>query len=181
MDIINKKTIYSCFPQKFHNDIDSLYERYSFNVVCENNNGYEINIGWEKILIPYRIYLDEKEFTHIDHLSPRQQQIIHCILTRNHDGFVRQKHLKKIMPIQEIRSAVYILHLIGDYVEQILLDIYDNLDFKSIDLLKQVIAFNSLFYDQVIKSRVSNYWYCYHRRHCRQEDYVGVKILAQLQ
>ncbi len=46
--------------------------------------------------IPERVYHDA---TLIDtqRLSSLQKELVDCLLTRNHDGFVRQKHLERII------------------------------------------------------------------------------------
>ena len=52
--------------------------------------------------IPERVYHDA---TLIDtqRLSSLQKELVDCLLTRNHDSFVRQKHLERIIGFRLIR------------------------------------------------------------------------------
>lgn len=181
MEIIERNNFYSAFPREFKDDIDNLYDQYSFEAAHQNHGTFEIELGQEKINIPTRVYLDENQFTNTHNLSKRQQQILSCILTRHHNGFVRQKYLMNILKIEDPWIAPYVLQLIGEYIIEILFDIYDNLNSSNIDFLKQIINLNSDYWNKT-KSRIISYWDCYYRnRFINKEDYVGVKIISKVE
>lgn len=181
MDTIDRNHFYSAFPAILHKEIDVLYNEYAFEAIHKNSSTFEIELGQEKINIPSRIYLDENQFPNIQHLSKQQQQILSCILTRHHNGFVRQKYLMNILPAEELWMAPYILQLIGEYVIEILFDIHENCNVKNIDFLKQIINLNPNFWDKT-KSRVTSYWNEYYRKEfMNKTDYVGTKIISKLE
>jgi hypothetical protein len=54
-----------------------------------------VNIGPEILEIPYRIYHDPA-LIHSEHLTRTQDELLSCLLTRHHSGFVRQENLKRM-------------------------------------------------------------------------------------
>jgi hypothetical protein len=180
MEIIERNNFYQAFPRELKGEIDNLYDQYSFDAIYPNHHTFRINLGQEEINIPTRVYVHEKQFTRIHNLPKTQQMILGCMLSRHYDGFVRQKHLENILTVEELWVAPYILQLIGEYVVEILNDIYKNLDSINIDFLKHIMSLNPNFWNKT-KSRVISYWDCYYRQdYYNKEDYVGMKIIAKL-
>jgi len=72
---------------------------------------------------PERVYHDA---TLIDtqRLSSLQKELVDCLLTRNHDGFVRQKHLERIIGSENVWIPPFLIRLVGEYV----LEIFDLID-----------------------------------------------------
>src|SRR5690349_17383988 len=57
---------------------------------------FSVHVGGETILIPYRIYHDPT-LINPALLTPSQVELLDCLLTRHHSGFVRERYLKKIV------------------------------------------------------------------------------------
>src|SRR5215472_11000868 len=57
-------------------------------------------VGNEVLIIPYRVYYDQNAIAS-GSLTPLQQVVLSCVLTRHHDGFVRGKHLARIITCHE--------------------------------------------------------------------------------
>ena len=61
---------------------------------------FSVTIGREKLSIPIRIYHYPSQID-ASGLSERPTRILDCLLTRHHDGHVRQKHLLKILDSED--------------------------------------------------------------------------------
>jgi hypothetical protein len=137
---------------------------------------FSVQIGAETLLIPYRVYHDPA-LINLAHLTPLQGELLDCLLTRHHSGFVRQKHLKNIVGSNREWVPPFVVQLLGEYVIEILDEIWKeagNLDSR---LYGRFLTQNPHFF-ALTKQRVASYWDCYHRsRH--KEHYPGFKI-AQL-
>ena len=182
-NLFTKNDLYRAFPAEFKNDIDHLYESYDFSEIISNSNPdlFEADIEKQKISVPYRAYLDEKQFANQDQLSKRQHQILSCILTRNHDGYIRQKYLMNIICIEELWITPYIMQLMGEYVEEILMVIYKNMNSEKIEILKKFITLNPIFYAKT-KRRIISYFDCYYKgKYKCNKDYVGMKIISKIE
>jgi hypothetical protein len=55
-----------------------------------------VNIGPEAVGIPYRIYHDPA-LIHSERLTRTQSELLSCLLTRHHSGFVREENLQMIL------------------------------------------------------------------------------------
>lgn len=104
-------------------------------------------------------------------MNVQQRQIALCMLTRSADGFARQAALREVLHINEPWSIPFVIALIGEYVVEIIDDVYAALP----DLEKANPAFYKLTCDRVV-----SYWDLYYRRQFPRSDYVGFKLLRQL-
>ena len=66
---------------------------------------FPVKIHDELVTIPYRLYHSPSQIK-TEHITAPEREIVDCLLTRHHDGFVRQQHLERI-----IRSDVGTAHL----------------------------------------------------------------------
>lgn len=53
--------------------------------------GFDVRLGGERLVIPYRIYNPEPDTHVVAALSAIQQVVVHCFYTRQHDGHVRAR------------------------------------------------------------------------------------------
>lgn len=91
----------------------------------------------KKYKIPYRIGYESEI---IQTKSDEIEEIIKlCLLTRHHNGFIREKSLVKLLHSNYIEKyqfvIAYIIRLLGEYVQNIWLIIYNN---------RESITFNAL-------------------------------------
>ena len=71
------------------------------------------------IEMPSRNYtepMDEKTYRS---LSDRQRIVADCWYSRNHDGYVRHRHLQQLVAVEEHFVIPYVLAALGDYVIEI--------------------------------------------------------------
>jgi hypothetical protein len=134
---------------------------------------FSVHIGAETVLIPYRIY-HAPALINPAHLTPSQMELMDCLLTRHHSGFVREKHLKNIVDSHSEWVPPFVVQLLGEYVIEILDEIWKNAGNLDPRLYGQFLTKNPLFF-ALTKQRVASYWDCYHRSQ-RKEHYAGFKI-----
>jgi hypothetical protein len=113
-------------------------------------------------------------------LTPEAALLVHALMTRHHDGFVRQRHLRHLLRAPRVHTAPFVVQLLGEYVVEIVEEIEagtrDVDPTPYADFLRENPAFLRLTGDRVV-----SYWDCYYRgRYPRREDYVGWEVLERM-
>lgn len=135
---------------------------------------FSVEIGEETLWIPYRIYHDPADID-FDCLTQTQSEILACLLTRHHNGFVREQYLSSILDCNYEWMPPFIVQLVGEYVIEIVCSIRDSVHRLDPELYRRFLIHNPAFYGTT-KRRVQSYWNCYHRGK-RREDYSGFQLL----
>jgi hypothetical protein len=137
-------------------------------------NTFSVRVAGELVLIPYRIYHDPAL---IDPawFSPLQLEVLDCLLTRHHSGFVREEHLVKIICSNHEWIPPFVVQLAAEYVLEILRVIRGNVHNLDPQLCRSFLMGNPAFL-AITKQRITSYWNCYHRWQPR-EDYAGFQII----
>lgn len=169
--------IYISFPTFLETEVAEIIEVLTFKQNVLSPDQFEVTILGEIIKIPPRVYFDELSENKIQNLSDIQKEILSCIFTRHHDGYVREKYLKKIILSESKWVTPYVFQLIGEYVIEILTVIYENLEKLDRKTYSKFLNDNNLFFAKT-KQRVRSYWNCYYYN-ANQEynNYVGKKII----
>ncbi|MFG3691230.1 hypothetical protein [Micromonospora sp. NPDC047740] len=129
---------------------------------------FDVSVVSERVWIPYRLYADEPAVEAQRTLAPLQQAVLSCLYSRHHDGYVRQRHIERIAPRAEDWIAPFVVHLIGEYVLEIVLRIKDELaDIRLPGTAMHTVygrfaAANANFIT-LTSQRAASYWNCYHR------------------
>ncbi|HEY3458220.1 MAG TPA: hypothetical protein VGK64_26805 [Bryobacteraceae bacterium] len=126
-----------------------------------NTETFSVRVAGEAVLIPYRIYHDPA-LVDLARLTPLQVELLDCLLTRHHSGFVREKHLMKILCFNHEWIPPFVVQLVGEYVIEILHVIRKNLHNLDPQLYRRFLTGNPAFFT-LVKQRVTSYWDCYHR------------------
>lgn len=138
---------------------------------------FSVNVLGEILRIPCRVLPSTRpEFVGV---NVQQRQIALCMLTRSADGFARQAALREVLHINEPWSIPFVIALIGEYVVEIIDDVYAALPDLERDVVSAFIKANPAFY-KLTCDRVVSYWDLYYRRQFPRSDYVGFKLLRQL-
>jgi hypothetical protein len=90
-----------------------------------NTRTFSVRVGSEDVSIPYRIYHDPA-LIDTARLTSRQEELLDCLLTRHHSGFVRQEHLGRIVCCNHDWTPPFVVQLVGEYVIEILSLIREN-------------------------------------------------------
>lgn len=138
-----------------------------------NTAAFPVDVNGETLSIPYRIYHDP-ELIDRTCLTTRQRELLDCLLTRHHNGFIREKHLASIVCANNEWIPPFVIQLVGEYVIEILQVVSRNLNFLNPSLYRRFLRENPEFF-ALTKQRVTSYWDCYYRWQ-RRSDYVGYQI-----
>jgi len=134
---------------------------------------FSVQVENETLSIPYRIY-HNVSLTRTEGLT-LQEQLLACLLTRHHDGLIREKHLTRIIAVNATWVPPFVVQLLGEYVIEIIRIIENNLGVLDKSLYGGFLRLNPDFW-ALTRSRVVSYWDCYYRSH-RKETYPGFRVL----
>ena len=139
-----------------------------------------VQVEGEWFNIPSRIY-EPEVLAHAANILPEANRaIVACLYTRHHDGFVREREVLKILPVNEPWVPPFVVQLAGEYVVQIIEQMYANVDLMPLDCYARFAADNPGFID-LTKARAISYWDCYYRRDFPQfGHYPGFQFLNAL-
>ena len=102
-------------------------------------------------------------------------EILDCLFTRHHDGFVRQTHLGRIIRSRNAWIPYFVVPLVGEYVVEILQVICENLIYLETSIYAEFLRSNPEFLE-LTEKRVLSYWDCYYRS-IKKQEYPGLLIL----
>ncbi|VVP56428.1 hypothetical protein [Pseudomonas fluorescens] len=171
-------SITSAFPSFLHMKLAALGQLMGPTQLA-THQGIAVRVGEEELVIPYRIHHqgDERD---LEHLTGTQSILYSCLLTRHHDGYVRQGQLERILLVQEPWIVPFVFQLTGEYVIQILETIETHLPTLDPELYGRFIRDNQAYF-QTTQARMISYWDCYYRHLYKlPSDYVGFRVLAKL-
>jgi len=143
-----------------------------------NTRTFSVYAGGEPISIPYRIYHDPA-LIDATNLTACHRELLDCLLTRHHNGFIRERHLAGILSAQNEWIPPFVVQLVGEYVIEILNAVSRNLHHLDPHLYRSFLLENPRYF-ALTKQRVISYWNCYYRRQ-RRADYPGFRIVDFLE
>lgn len=173
----NIKILYNMFPSVLNKEILDMTSIITFKTNWDYIDGEEISILSEKIIIPRRVYYDFPSEKEIEKLNVLQKEILFCIFTRHHDGYLREKNLKEIIKSKNVWIIPFILELLGEYVIEIISLIAENLEEFDKEQFKMFIDNNKGYFEKKSQNVIS-YWDCYFKFNFRKKrEYIGFHIL----
>ncbi|MER7737308.1 hypothetical protein ABTX34_03060 [Streptomyces sp. NPDC096538] len=136
-------------------------------------------------MIPHRIYNDEPPADRVASLSSRQQQLLHCLYSLHHNGWVRQRqrHLEQIVGSTDPWVVPFVVQLVGEYVLEILVVIRDGLRDPATPGSPANLAYGRFLVDNLARTqrRVVSYWNCNYRfAYASFAGYPGCTVLDLL-
>lgn len=138
------------------------------------------SLSEQTISFPYRVYFDEIEEDIFFNMRDIEKLIINCIYSRSFDGYVREKHIRRLLSMEYPKWAIpYIVKICDEYIVEIIQLVYENLKDKNTDDIKNFCGNN---YNSFCKSynRMISYWNEFYRWDCyRYENYVGRKLFLE--
>jgi len=126
------------------------------------------------------MYLLEMDNDLVLKMNDAERLILHCIYSRNCDGYVRQKHVKELLSTNIPEWVIpYIVKVCDEYVVEILQMVYEKLEGKNTDVIRQFCANNKKIFCRSY-NRMISYWNEFYREDCyRFDDYVGRKLFIE--
>jgi len=172
MNSINSD-LFKAFPQAVRDDALKLISALPESPLTAYS--FSVEVGKETVWIPYRIYHDPSQID-LSSLTQTQKELLACLLTRHHSGFVRKEYLSKILDCPHEWVPPFVVQLVGEYVIEIVRPIRDSLPRLDHETYRQFLICNPAFY-RATKARVVSYWDCYHRGEPK-EDYAAFEVLS---
>jgi hypothetical protein len=136
--------------------------------------GFSVKVAGEMITVPYRLYHSPSQIK-AEHLTDLEKEIVDCLLTRHHDGFVRQLRLERIIRSGNPWVPPFVVQLLGEYSIEIIGVIHEHLNSLDRPLYREFLQANPEFFTQTAQ-HVESYWDRYYRVLPR-EEYIGFKVL----
>jgi hypothetical protein len=149
----------SAFPAVLRQD--ALKACATFPAVRALGSSFSVRVGDESVTIPYRVHFDPPLIP-VALFDFRQRELVDCLLTRHSDGFVRQRHLVRILGLRHNWIPPFVIQLAGEYVVEILRVINQSLPLLDSSAYQEFINRNPSFLD-LTEQRITSYWDCYYR------------------
>jgi hypothetical protein len=139
---------------------------------------FPATVADQVVVLPRRIYHNPTLIDTVP-LNSLHKELVDCLLTRHHDGFVRERHLTRIISRNHIWIPPFVIQLVGEYVIEILHVIQHNLNHLDTLIYGEFLQVNPELF-ATTKRRVTSYWNCYYRN-CRRDEYAGFQLLDFLE
>src|ERR1041385_9223241 len=136
---------------------------------------FSVKVSGEVITIPYRLYHSLSQIR-TEHLTDLEKELVDCLLTRHHDGFIRQRHLERIVHSGNLWVPPFVIQLLGEYSLEIIGVIDANLSALDDALYREFLHANPKFL-ALTAQRVVSYWDRYYRVYSKDE-YAGFRVLG---
>ncbi len=138
----------------------------------ERNQGI-ILLSGESVDIPNRLYQGWGR-PEDSGLSGTEQIMVACLLTRFHDGYLRERWLHYLLTVITWWAVPYVLMLLGEYVPpigMIIHDHYERMDPRS-DEARTVVRLceDNPGFIQLLERRCISYWNVYYREEYPHKD-----------
>lgn len=147
---------------------------------------FAVQAQGQGILIPARLNFASDQLPMTE--SNEAWGFARALQTRSNDGFERQRAARDLLVDLRPWAAPFIVALIGEYIAEILDDIYAALTPENARTLAAFIAQNETYWNTT-KHRVVSYWDVYYRsnrssetrRSYRRDEYIGFKLINRLE
>lgn len=139
-----------------------------------------IKLNGEQLTIPYRLYFDEPDIDSEKNLTDRQKTILNCIFLRHHDGYLRERRLKKLVNKEKKWIIPFTIQLLGEYVYEILEVLDEHINENTIDDYHSFTVENPRYWHQT-ESRMISYWNEYYRwKFPKLKEYLGTELVKRI-
>lgn len=174
------------FPKALHTDVQVVL---AMLLKCEevpkrkdlmHASTYEVMLGGEHLIIPYRLWFDEPKEALEKTLTARQKNILNCIYTRHSNGYVREQRLGNITGEIESWMLPFLVQIIGEYVYELLPLIDKTINEKTLSLYASFVEENFKYW-RLTQKRMVSYWNEYYRyRFPKIRKYLGTKMVRKI-
>ena len=171
------------FPEDLRESVRAVLEatsREQSPLVRSPNDIGLVTLNGERLRIPARIYRDEPDWSWVRSRKPVERSVAACLYTRHHDGYVRERALSHLPPVEAPWMAPFVIQLLGEYVielvERAAMLIQGSPNTAFVVFLRENAGFLDL-----TAQRATSYWNEYHRRRFRKrEEYPAFPAIATL-
>ncbi|MDB4380750.1 hypothetical protein N9Z70_05110 [Mariniblastus sp.] len=139
----------------------------------------QITVDGMALRIPSRIYSAVPTDNDLSTITDGQRLIVSCLLTRHHNGFVRQRFAANFENTLCSWSLPFAIQLLGEYVHPICIDLLRVFPMQPDDGVGKFVADNSE-YIATTRRRIISYWHYYRIQIPSFTDYAPYQILERL-
>lgn len=149
-------------------------------------DGFDVSVRGQQLRIPYRIYEDPPPPGMLDDLGEVARVVLDCLLTRNHSGYVRQRHAERVISVDADWVVPFIVTLVGEYVIEIVDVVAVGLAEMDTSGTWQRQRYGRFAADNpnfmtLTRQRAVSYWSRYYRwRFPEFSSYPGAQVLESL-
>lgn len=172
MDTLNASLV-DAFPSTLQEHARAAVEAFPEPVLPVAGK-FSVKVSGEVVTIPYRVYHPPSQIK-TEHLTDLEEELVDCLLTRHHDGLLRQRHLERIIRSGNPWVPPFVIQLLGEYSFEILGVIDANLHALDGALYREFLQENPKFL-ALTAQRVTSYWDRYYRVH-NKDEYAGFRVL----
>lgn len=173
------------FPQHLHDDVAKasawiLQSKSASTTLFKSEEMVEYVDQDEVIRFPYRVYYEDDSNTYLHMLTNQEKMIVHCIYSRSHDGFIRQKHLHALLCMTYADWTIpYIVKACDEYVVGILEMTYRLINPQDYERFKRFTLQNTATFCKSY-DRMTSYWDAYQLNTYPQfQQYIGKKLFRE--
>jgi hypothetical protein len=179
-DVSSRITERQAFPSALAQDVEAVALRLSVDETPSSMPSFGVLVQSERIEIPGRLYHHPRHFPNERQASTQPERIAACLGTRHHDGFVRERCLRNLLPVTEPWAVPYVVALLGEYVLPIIEIIEAHFQIADLEPYVDFLAGNMPYF-QTTERRVMSYWDAYYRHAFPQrETYPGFRVVTIL-
>jgi len=166
------------FPANMRPTVAALTDRAGWRPEIRHTT-YQVMLGGDTLTIPRRLYVDRGLLWDDTRRDATGRGIAWCLGTRHHDGHVREACLTRLLAAPQGWMAPFIVHLVGEYVVEIVERIEAALPDFAPDMRAALAAFGreNPRYLNTIESRTISYrpFGC-----AASASYAGKRVIASL-
>ena len=167
------------FPSSLAAELPALEACLSVPEPREGASPWRVQLDGEPLVIPYRIYTDARVLETVGTLSERPQRMAHCLFTRHHDGYVRERCLRELLGAPERWVVPYVALLLGEYVLELHALVAQRAEGLDAPAYRAFFAENPVLYGRT-RARAVSYWNCYYRqRYPDRRLYPALRLLER--
>jgi hypothetical protein len=178
------KLIADSFPENLKSDVSTVFSiiplesKYKFDLI--SSDSYNVNVSGEVLKIPGRIYFEEPKPHNENQLTEKQKDILNCLFTRHHNGFIREKSLNKISAKPEKWKTPFLVQLLGEYIYELFPVIDKSVNEQTLGFYQEFKNENPKYWKQT-ESRIASYWNEYYRyKFPKLKEYLGIEIIKRI-
>ena len=158
-------------------EITHLFERYTHAPTAQDIGA--IYVGDTPVRIPSRIYSEVPSEADLVKITERQRLIVACLLTRHHNGFVRQRFATSLANSLHDWTTPFAVQLLGEYVYNIFIELNDIFPLGPSKSITAFAANNPKFLTTTCR-RIVSYWTYYRTLVPDFAEYPPYQILQRM-
>lgn len=123
-------------------------------------HNFAVSVDGETLGIPTRVYYAPEHVAHATDAAGIDGLIALCLGTRHHDGFLRERCLRRLLDERRDWIVPFVVQLVGEYVAEIVEVIEDALPRLDADVYGRFLRENPRYF-ATTERRVVSYGYVY--------------------